>query len=252
MARHFLNLSIWIMPQNSFRELVRRTKAAAIVAFQNVDVPFAMVVDALSVQRSASFTPVYQVSSCAAADPCSITCMHKCCACMRLAIQWCLRAAHLSCRRWMLCVQNRFQLSADCLMPFFMPAQVLMTLEEYDIEGNLQLPGTTTQALQGGLPEAAHTDLVITLHPTRYTGEPALAMPIAADQPETTGCCDRGALPCAECTTRFMSPDTIRYKTSALQGWWRQGAIDILDRFVRCRHRSPYGTAAHSIWGQRR
>lgn len=42
-----------------------------------------------------------------------------------------------------------------------------MTLEDYDVEGNLQLPGAQAHALQGGLPAAAWTDVVVVMHPTR-------------------------------------------------------------------------------------
>lgn len=45
----------------SFRDVLRRAKDATTKAFANVDVPFAKVVEALGVPRSAAFTPVYQV-----------------------------------------------------------------------------------------------------------------------------------------------------------------------------------------------
>ena len=46
----------------SFRQLLMDASKTAREAFSHAEAPFAMVVDALKQPRSASFTPVYQVS----------------------------------------------------------------------------------------------------------------------------------------------------------------------------------------------
>jgi hypothetical protein len=45
----------------SFQQLLARAKGAAAEAFQRADAPFASVVSALKLDRSASYNPVYQV-----------------------------------------------------------------------------------------------------------------------------------------------------------------------------------------------
>ena len=46
----------------SFQQLLQRTGQATMAAFERADAPFARVVDALGLDRSAAFTPVYQVT----------------------------------------------------------------------------------------------------------------------------------------------------------------------------------------------
>jgi non-ribosomal peptide synthetase component F len=48
----------------SFRQLLKDAGKTAREAFSHAEAPFAMVVDALKQPRSASFTPVYQVTGC--------------------------------------------------------------------------------------------------------------------------------------------------------------------------------------------
>lgn len=46
----------------SFNQLLRRTKTMALDAFQNQDIPFEQVVDALGIERNPSYSPLFQVS----------------------------------------------------------------------------------------------------------------------------------------------------------------------------------------------
>ena len=59
----------------SFQQLLQRTGHATMAAFEHADAPFARVVDALGLDRSAAFTPVYQVRQqlVAAAGACCYT-----------------------------------------------------------------------------------------------------------------------------------------------------------------------------------
>ncbi len=47
----------------TFAEALRRSRAASAQAFMHAAAPFAKVVEALDVVRSAAFTPIYQVKS---------------------------------------------------------------------------------------------------------------------------------------------------------------------------------------------